>query len=78
MRIIPLLPHAGSLQHGERLFWAFHIYVGEGLGLLKPLARELPKGLHMVICGGFSNIIFVVYYLMTLMVARVSFFNSIK
>ena len=48
------------------------------LFLLEPLVRKLPKGLHMVICGGFSNIIFVVYYLMTLMVARVSFFNSIK
>ena len=48
------------------------------LFLLEPLVRKLPKGLHMVICGGFSNIIFVVYYLMTRMVARVSFFNSIK
>lgn len=38
------------------------------LFLLKPLARKLPKGLHMVICGGFSNIIFVVYYLVMLVV----------
>lgn len=46
--------------------------------LLELLVRKLPKGLHMVICGGFSNIIFAVYCLMTLIVARVSFFNSIK
>ena len=39
------------------------------LFLLKPLARKLPKGLHMVIYGGFSNIIFVVYYLVMLVVA---------
>ena len=38
------------------------------LFLLKPLARKLPKGLHMVICGGFSNLIFVVYYLVMLVV----------
>ena len=36
------------------------------LFLLKPLARKLPKGLHMVICGGFTNVIFVVYYIATL------------
>ena len=38
------------------------------LFLLKPLARKLPKGLHMFICGGFSNLIFVVYYLVMLVV----------
>lgn len=38
------------------------------LFLLKPLARKLPKGLHMVISGGFSNIIFVVYYLVMIIV----------
>lgn len=36
------------------------------LFLLRPLARRLPKGLHMVISGGFSNIIFIVYYLVML------------
>ena len=36
--------------------------------LLKPLARKLPKGLHMVISGGFTNIIFVVYYLSMLII----------
>ena len=38
------------------------------LFLLKPLARKLPKGLHMVISGGFTNIIFVVYYLSMLII----------
>lgn len=41
------------------------------LFLLKPLARKLPKGLHMVICGGFSNVIFVVYYAAVLVVYAV-------
>ena len=41
------------------------------LFLLKPLARKLPKGLHMVICGGFSNVIFVVYYVAALIVYTV-------
>ena len=44
------------------------LFVAGVLFLLKPLARKLPKGLHMVICGGFSNIIFVVYYLVMLVV----------
>ena len=39
------------------------------LFLLRPLAKKLPKGLHMVISGGFSNIIFVVYYLVMLAMA---------
>ena len=38
------------------------------LFLLKPLARKLPKGFHMVISGGFTNIIFVVYYLAMLII----------
>ncbi|MCR5663369.1 MAG: hypothetical protein K6G17_00650 [Oscillospiraceae bacterium] len=33
------------------------------LYLLRPLTRKLPKGLHMILCGGFTNIIFIVYYL---------------
>jgi len=32
------------------------------LFLLRPAARKLPKGLHMVISGGFTNIIFIIYY----------------
>ena len=31
--------------------------------LLTPLVRRLPKGLHMVICGGWLNIIYFIYYL---------------
>ena len=33
------------------------------LFLLRKPARKLPKGLHMVISGGFTNIIFIIYYL---------------
>ncbi len=36
------------------------------LFLLKPLTRKLPKGLHMVVAGGYTNIIFIVYYLMAM------------
>ena len=36
------------------------------LYLLRPLTKKLPKGLHMIICGGFSNIVFVVYYLIAI------------
>ncbi len=36
------------------------------LFLLKPLTRKLPKGLHMVLAGGFTNIIFIVYYLIAM------------
>lgn len=38
------------------------------LFLLRPLARKLPKGLHMVISGGFTNLIFVVYYITAIVV----------
>ena len=33
------------------------------LFLLKSPARKLPKGIHMIVSGGFTNLIFVVYYL---------------
>ena len=32
------------------------------LVLLTPLVRKLPKGAHMVICGGWTNLISVIYY----------------
>jgi len=38
------------------------------LYLLKPLSRKLPKGLHMILCGGFSNIVFMVYYLAAIII----------
>jgi len=41
------------------------------LFLLKPLVRKLPKGLHMILSGGFSNIIFIVYYLMAMIVSLI-------
>ena len=31
--------------------------------LLTPFVRRLPKGLHMIICGGWFNIIYFIYYL---------------
>ena len=40
------------------------------LFLLRPLARKLPKGLHMIIYGGFTNIIFVIYYLILLIITK--------
>ena len=33
------------------------------LYLLLPLMRKLPKGIHIIICGGWANLIFVIYYL---------------
>ena len=41
------------------------------LFMLKPLSRKLPKGLHMLICGGFSNIIFIVYYIISIILYMV-------
>ena len=38
--------------------------------LLKPLTKKLPQGFHMVIAGGFNNLIFIVYYLAALTAAR--------
>lgn len=32
------------------------------LYLLLPLMRKLPKGIHIIICGGWSNLIFIIYY----------------
>lgn len=34
--------------------------------LLMPLVRKLPKGLHMLICGGWTNLISVIYYIAAL------------
>ncbi|MBO4919813.1 MAG: hypothetical protein J5365_06610, partial [Erysipelotrichaceae bacterium] len=39
------------------------------LFLLRPVVRKLPKGLHMVLYGGFTNIIFILYYLVMLIYA---------
>ena len=36
------------------------------LYLLLPIIRKLPKGLHIVIYGGWSNFIFVIYYTIVL------------
>ena len=38
------------------------------LFLLRPLTRKLPKGLHMILAGGFINTIFLVYYLAAILV----------
>lgn len=54
---------------GKTMFprWMFILSPGV-LYLLKPLSRKLPKGLHMVLCGGFSNAVFIVYYLVSIIV----------
>ncbi|MCH5349051.1 MAG: hypothetical protein J1E40_06995 [Oscillospiraceae bacterium] len=36
------------------------------LYLLLPLMKKLPKGIHIIICGGWANLIFVIYYLAVL------------
>lgn len=36
------------------------------LYLLLPLMKKLPKGIHIIVCGGWSNLIFVIYYLVLL------------
>ncbi len=41
------------------------------LVLLTPLMRKLPKGFHMVICGGWTNLISVIYYILALIVTGV-------
>lgn len=45
--------------------WMFILSPGI-LYLLRPLSRKLPKGIHMILCGGFNNIIFIFYYLLLL------------
>ncbi len=35
--------------------------------ILTPLTERLPKGLHMIICGGWFNLIYFIYYLSLLM-----------
>lgn len=49
---------------GETVFPAWMVVLSPGvLFLLRRPARKLPKGLHMIISGGFTNIIFIVYYI---------------
>ena len=40
------------------------------LFLLLPLVRKLPKGFHMIICGGWTNIVSILYYLIIFVVIR--------
>ncbi len=47
--------------------WMFLVTPGL-LFLLVPLMRKLPKGLHMVICGGWTNWISVIYYVVAMVV----------
>lgn len=41
----------------------FVIFTPGALYLLLPLMKKLPKGIHIIICGGWANLIFVIYYL---------------
>ena len=47
--------------------WMFLITPGI-LFLLVPVTRKLPKGLHMIISGGWTNLISVIYYGVALMI----------
>ncbi|PIE76985.1 MAG: hypothetical protein CSA13_01765 [Clostridiales bacterium] len=38
--------------------------------LLTPLANRLPKRLHMIICGGWTNLISVIYYIAVLIIVK--------
>lgn len=52
---------------GKTMLPLWMVVVSPGvLFLLKPLVRKLPKGLHMVISGGYSNLIFILYYAVTI------------
>ena len=56
---------------GKTIFPQWMAVLSPGvLFLLKPLSRKLPKGLHMILCGGFSNVIFVVYYAISIIMYR--------
>lgn len=41
------------------------------LVMLTPIVRKLPKGFHMIICGGWTNLISVIYYLAALAVMAI-------
>jgi hypothetical protein len=54
---------------GKTVFPIWMVIFSPGvLYLLKALSRKLPKGLHMILCGGFSNVVFIVYYLVAIIV----------
>ncbi len=58
---------------GKTIFPAWLAVLSPGvLYLLKPLSRKLPKGLHMILCGGFSNVVFIVYYIAAIVVYAAS------
>ena len=71
---IPIILYAGEglglilllflIITGNTLFPIWMGILSPGvLFLLRPLVRKLPKGIHMVLSGGFTNIIFIVYCL---------------
>ena len=37
------------------------------LYLLLPLWKRLPRGIHIIVCGGWANLIFVIYYVMLIL-----------
>ena len=62
-----LLVYLVLIVAGKTLFPRWMAVLSPGvLFLLKPLSRKLPRGLHMILCGGFSNIIFVIYYVISI------------
>lgn len=64
-----LLIYVFLLASGRTLFPAWLAALSPAaLFLLTPLVRRLPKGPHMAISGGWSNLIFVIYYIAALAV----------
>lgn len=44
--------------------------------LLLPLVRKLPKGIHMVVCGGWTNMISVIYYIAAILCVVIKNYNG--
>ena len=64
---IGLLLLAVMIVSGHTLLprWMFLLSPGI-LFLLKPAVRRLPKGIRVIVSGGWTNLIFVIYYLVVL------------
>lgn len=66
-QVVGLLILAILIGAGFTIFPRWMVLITPGiLYLLLPLWRKLPKGIHIIICGGWTNLIFVIYYLISL------------
>ena len=66
MKRAPELAH--QLVKGEVIELWIVLFSPGILFLFLPLLSKLPKGLHMIICGGWSNLISVIYYTVAIVV----------